>query len=64
MNNIDTVLFDFDGTVMNTNQVILMSWQHTFKTIENRLEDEKKLIQTFGEPLGRHYEKIFPGCTC
>ena len=25
----DTVLFDFDGTIMNTNDVILMSWQHT-----------------------------------
>ena len=60
MNNIDTVLFDFDGTVMNTNQVILMSWQHTFKTIENRLEDEKKLIQTFGEPLEDTMRKFFP----
>ncbi len=60
MNNIDTVLFDFDGTVMNTNQVILMSWQHTFKTIENRLEDEKKLIQTFGEPLEDTMKRFFP----
>ena len=60
MNNIDTVLFDFVGTVMNTNQVILMSWQHTFKTIENRLEDEKKLIQTFGEPLEDTMRKFFP----
>ena len=39
MSNIDTVLFDFDGTVMNTNDVIMMSWQHTFRTLEGREED-------------------------
>ena len=31
---IDTILFDFDGTVMNTNNVIIQSWQHTFRTLE------------------------------
>ena len=39
MNKIDTVLFDFDGTVMDTNNVILMSWQHTFRTLRGREED-------------------------
>lgn len=60
MSNIDTVLFDFDGTVMNTNDVILMSWQHTFKTLENREEDPEKLIKTFGEPLAVTMQKFFP----
>ena len=59
-NTIDTVLFDFDGTVMNTNNVILMSWQHTFKTLENRQEDREKLIQTFGEPLEETMKRFFP----
>ena len=36
MQKIDTVIFDFDGTVMDTNNVILNSWQHTFRTLENR----------------------------
>ena len=27
MKKFDTVLFDFDGTIMNTNEVILRSWQ-------------------------------------
>lgn len=57
---IDTILFDFDGTVMNTNDVIIQSWQHTFKTLENREEDVNKIISTFGEPLALTMEKTFP----
>ena len=60
MKKFDTVLFDFDGTVMNTNEVILRSWQHTFQTIENREEDEAKIIATFGEPLDVTMGKFFP----
>ena len=51
MNKIDTVLFDFDGTVMDTNNVILMSWQHTFRTLRGREEDREVIVKTFGEPL-------------
>lgn len=60
MKKIDTVLFDFDGTIMDTNNVILMSWQHTFKTLENREEDEDVLTKTFGEPLEKTIERFFP----
>ncbi len=60
MKKYDTILFDFDGTVMDTNTVILKSWQHTFQTIENRSEDEKKIIETFGEPLDITVKKFFP----
>ena len=60
MSNIDTVLFDFDGTVMNTNDVIMMSWQHTFRTLEGREEDPEVLLKTFGEPLEITMKKFFP----
>lgn len=60
MGKINTILFDFDGTVMNTNDVIINSWQHTFQTLENRKEDVKKIIRTFGEPLAITMEKLFP----
>ena len=59
MNKIDTVLFDFDGTVMDTNNVILMSWQHTFKTLRGREEDREVIVKTFGEPL--ELINLFPG---
>lgn len=58
--NIDTVLFDFDGTVMNTNDVILKSWQHTFRTLRGREEDPEVLLKTFGEPLETTMKKFFP----
>lgn len=60
MKNTDTVLFDFDGTIMDTNDVILQSWQHTFRTLENREEDEARLTATFGEPLEITIAKFFP----
>lgn len=60
MSNIDTVLFDFDGTVMNTNDVIINSWQHTFRTLEGREEQVEKIIKTFGEPLALTMKHFFP----
>ncbi|MEG0661859.1 MAG: HAD hydrolase-like protein, partial [Anaerovoracaceae bacterium] len=57
---IDTVLFDFDGTVMNTNEVIINSWQHTFRTIEGRERPVSEIVKTFGEPLAVTMEKFFP----
>lgn len=60
MKKIDTILFDFDGTIMDTNNVILMSWQHTFRTLENREEEEARLTATFGEPLEATLRKFFP----
>lgn len=57
---IDTILFDFDGTIMDTNDVILQSWQHTFRTLTGRDGDVATIIATFGEPLEKTMEKFFP----
>ena len=51
MKQISTVLFDFDGTVMDTREVILQSWQHTFRTLEGKEHDPAEIYRTFGEPL-------------
>ena len=56
----DTVLFDFDGTIMDTNDVILKSWQYTFMSLENREADEDELKKTFGEPLDITISRFFP----
>ncbi len=56
----DTVLFDFDGTVMNTNRVIIESWQHTFRTIDGKEREESEITRTFGEPLAATMKKMFP----
>lgn len=57
---IRAVLFDFDGTVANTNKLVLDSWQHTYRTLTGREADEAVIKATFGEPLPVSMEKAFP----
>lgn len=57
---IKTILFDFDGTVANTNRLIIDSWQHVFRTVHGKETDEADIKATFGEPLGVSMVKNFP----
>ena len=57
---IDTVLFDFDGTVMDTTDVIIGSWQHTFRTFEGKERPVEEIIKTFGEILSHTMKKMLP----
>ena len=58
---INTVLFDFDGTLVNTNDVIVASWQHTYMHYLGREETLEKITACFGEPLLLTMEREFPG---
>jgi pyrophosphatase PpaX len=60
---INTVLFDFDGTIMDTNDVIIRSWQHTFRRIEGKERPLADILSTFGEPLLITMAKLFPQMT-
>lgn len=60
MSKINTILFDFDGTVMNTNELILNSWQHTFKTITGKEGDPEIIKKTFGDILVKTISEFFP----
>lgn len=57
---INTVLFDFDGTLVNTNDVIIASWQHTYKHYRGREESIEKITACFGEPLLITMAREFP----
>ena len=57
---INTVLFDYDGTLMDTNELVLQSWQHTFRTLRGHEEDPDFIRSTFGEPLVMTLAKLFP----
>lgn len=59
-NNIKAVLFDFDGTIMDTNEVIINSWQHTFRSLKGKEADVNMLLGTFGEPLEISIDKMLP----
>ena len=58
---INTVLFDFDGTLVNTNDVIIASWQHTYMHYRGREESLETITSCFGEPLLITMEREFPG---
>ncbi len=60
MNKITTVLFDFDGTIMDTNSLIINSWQYTFRTIEGKERPEAEIIATLGEPLALSMKNLLP----
>ena len=59
-NKFTTVVFDFDGTIADTNQLIIGSWQAVFRArrgVEGEISD---ILATFGEPLYYTMEKLFP----
>ena len=60
MSKFKAVLFDFDGTIMDTNTIILKSWQHTFNTVLGRDPVHEEIVATFGEPLEVTMGKLFP----
>ena len=58
---INTILFDFDGTLVNTNDVIIASWQHTYMHYLGHTMDLDRITSCFGEPLLLTMEREFPG---
>lgn len=59
MGKIDAILFDYDGTLMDTNRVVLESWQHTFRTLEGQERPESEIYKTFGEPIKVTMRRLF-----
>ncbi|MBO5995457.1 MAG: HAD-IA family hydrolase [Firmicutes bacterium] len=57
---INTILWDFDGTLLNTNDVILESWQHTYEHYYNRRMPIEHITKCFGEPLLVTMAREFP----
>ena len=45
------ILFDLDGTLINTSPLIIASFQHTFQTAYGRMLPEEAISRYFGEPL-------------
>lgn len=45
------ILFDLDGTLIDTNQLILDSFRHTYKKHLNRDVEDRDIFRYFGEPL-------------
>ena len=57
---INTVLFDLDGTIINTADVIIGSWQHTYRKLSGKEGDRNIIVKTMGEPLAVSLKNAFP----
>ncbi len=56
----EAVIFDFDGTIADTGQLVMDSWQHTFRTVTGAPGDPKAIYRTFGETLRESMSYMFP----
>ena len=45
------VLFDLDGTLIDTSNLIIQSFKHTFKVHYEREVSEADIVAFFGKPL-------------
>ena len=57
------IIWDFDGTLANTNDVILDSWKATYDHYLGSVPSDKEIIATFGETLKRTIAERFQGET-
>lgn len=55
-----TLLFDFDGTLMDTVPSIIESYQHTYRTLTGEPGDVSRILSTIGEPLERGFDAFEP----
>lgn len=51
MKTYSVVLFDLDGTLIDTNHLIVTSFQHVFRECLNLSVEAKEIVPYFGEPL-------------
>lgn len=54
------VVFDFDGTLLNTDRLIINSWQAVFRNYRGENGDEDLILSTFGETVAHTMRKLFP----
>ncbi len=55
------VVFDLDGTLVDTIGLIVASYQHAFTTVLGRTHDEAMIRSWIGQPLIRGFRSIDPG---
>ena len=58
---ITTLLWDFDGTLVDTNKVVMESWQAAYEHYYGHRMPEEHITKCFGEPLLVTMEREFPG---
>lgn len=54
------ILFDLDGTLLYTNDLVVESFQYTFKKVLNMEINRQEVIKYFGEPLETTFARFAP----
>ncbi|HEU5141448.1 MAG TPA: pyrophosphatase PpaX [Bacillales bacterium] len=57
---INTVLFDLDGTLINTNELIIASFSHTLEQYFPGQYAREDIVEFIGEPLTESFQRIDP----
>jgi pyrophosphatase PpaX len=60
MRKIDTILFDFDGTIMNTNDLIISGWRHAIGALSDKEITLDEIKGSFGEKLQDTAKRFLP----
>ncbi len=58
---VDTVLLDYDGTLMDTNDLIRHSWNDLFQKVAGRIPTKEEIYSTYGEMLEISLKRFFGG---
>ncbi|MFC4404919.1 pyrophosphatase PpaX [Gracilibacillus xinjiangensis] len=57
---IETILFDLDGTLIDTNELIIASFTHTVEKFGDRPYTREEIIDFIGPPLTDSLQKVNP----
>lgn len=61
--NIRLIIFDFDGTLGDTQRNIVMTLQQTMQQLQLPVADEKACVATIGLTLSDSFKRLFPHLT-
>lgn len=56
----DAVLFDLDGTLIDSTELIVRSYQHTLRELAQREPSRESIISGFGTPLVDNLHRLSP----
>ena len=59
--HITTALFDLDGTLMDSNELIGDTWRYTVETLTGRHVSDEDVRSTLGEMLADSMRRLMPG---